>query len=344
LAISIADYIESITGKGMKTTLLLDEYCELAYQASQESKAPNDIKKLRKHLIKTINTAREELKPDKLEVAFFPYQASMFDSLESVYLAAREDPQCDAYVVPIPYYEVMPDNTRGPMHYDGDKYPADIPVTDWREYDIEARHPDVIFIHYAYDDIGNNARVHPDFYSKRLREHCEQLIYIPYFVTTSETVDEHNGYLPGILNAHRVIVATEKTRQDYIRHYTKYDKLGGWHGKYGKAEDKFVALGSPKFDKVLSTKREDYDLPEECEGKKIVLYNTHMFALLIGGEKYLEKMRSVFEFFRNRDDAILWWRPHPNTELNLRLKNPVLYDKYMELLAEFKKDCIKVMQ
>ena len=32
----------------------------------------------------------------------------MWDSLESVWQAADADPDCDAYVVPIPYYDTPP--------------------------------------------------------------------------------------------------------------------------------------------------------------------------------------------------------------------------------------------
>ncbi len=38
----------------------------------------------------------------KLEVVFMPYKASMWDCLESVWLAARDDESCNAVVVPIP--------------------------------------------------------------------------------------------------------------------------------------------------------------------------------------------------------------------------------------------------
>ncbi len=42
------------------------------------------------------------------EIVFLPYKASMWDSLESVYLAAKEDEECDAYVIPVSYYNKLP--------------------------------------------------------------------------------------------------------------------------------------------------------------------------------------------------------------------------------------------
>ena len=321
---------------------MLEEYCDLLYRANEGELGE---KELRKHLIKIENGVKSELAPDRIEVVFFPYRASMFDAFESVYRAAAEDPACDAYVVPIPWYELNPDGTLGRMHIDADGYPEGIPVTDFREYDVEARRPDVIFTHYPYDDNVSNASIHPDFYGKRLREFTDLLCYIPYFVTPFDTVDDYCWGLPGEVYAHRVILQSEPVRRSYIEHYKKFDGEQGWKGRFGKAEEKFLALGSPKFDKVINAKREDFTLPEawrrrierpDGSMRKAVLYNTHMFVWLEGGEDYFKKLRSVFALFRERDDAVLWWRPHPNTELNFRTKRPQLLGEYKKLVAEYK--------
>ena len=340
-AIGLGGFIEQIEGEGTQTVALLEEYCELLFRASNGEIGE---KQLRRHIIKVENSVKTELKPNRIEVVFFPYQLSMWDSLESIYLAAKEDPECDAYVVPIPYYEKNPDGSLGKMHYDGNQYLESIGAVDWQSYDIEERHPDVVFTHYAYDDMTNNASVHPNFFSKRLKQHCEMLVHVPYFVVAGEKVEEYYGYLPGILYADRVIAQSEAVRQSFISHYKKYDKERGWKGQFGKAEEKFIALGSPKFDKVINAKREDFELPEDWERliskpdgtrKKAILYNTHMFKWLNEGEQYFKKIRHVFETFRNRDDIVLWWRPHPNTELNFRTKRPDLLSEYAGVISEY---------
>lgn len=342
-AVSIGNYIESIEGEGTETVALLEEYCELLFKAG---KGEIKEKLLRKHLIKIENSVILELKSNRIEMVFLLYKASMSDSLESIYLAAKDDPDCDAYWIPIPYFELNADRTLGTVHYEGaDCYGENIVCIDWQKYDIEARHPDVIFTHYAYDDNVNNATIHPFFYSKHLREHCYQLLYVPYFVAPGDTVDEYCGYLPGVLSAHHVIVQSEAVRQSYIEHYKKFDKEFGWKRRFGKAEEKFLALGSPKFDKIINTKREDCEIPPEWRRlifnpdgsrKKIILYNTHMFAWINGGLAYFEKLRSVFDLFRSRDDVVLWWRPHPNTELNIRTKRPQWINEYKVLVDDYK--------
>ncbi len=60
----------------------------------------------------------------KLEVVFMPYKASMWDSLESVWMEADADTDCEAYVVPIPYYDKKPDGTFGELHYEGNQFPS----------------------------------------------------------------------------------------------------------------------------------------------------------------------------------------------------------------------------
>ncbi len=79
-------------------------------------------KTLRKQLIRIENSVNNDIRIKK-EVVFFPYKAAMWDSLESVYLAAKEDPDCDAYCVPIPYYELNSDHSFGKIHYEGREYP-----------------------------------------------------------------------------------------------------------------------------------------------------------------------------------------------------------------------------
>lgn len=345
---AICGFIEEIEGEGTQTVALLGEYYELLYRASlavEQKKSRSFLKNLKEQLNKITNSVKTELKQNKLEVVFFPYNASMWDSLESVWLAANADPCCEAYVVPVPYYELLPNGTFGKMHYEGSEYPENVPITDWREYNIETRCPDVVFIHYAYDNAARNARVHPDFYSKRLREHCDLLVYIPYFVSIGDVVEDYCVTLPGVLYADRVIVQSEAQRQSYINLYKQYDKQGGWNGCFGNPMEKFVALGSPKYDKVLSAKKEEYSLPEEWERrlyrkdgtrKKVIFYNTHMFTWLTGGEQYFKKLQAVFEFFRFRDDVVLWWRPHPNTELNFRTLQPQSLNEYMRVIREYR--------
>ena len=117
---------------------------------------------------------------ERKEIVFMPYKASMWDSLESVWKAADADPECDAYVVPIPYYDRNPDHSFGEFHYEGGEYPDYVPVTHYNNYDISKRRPDVIYIHNPYDDCNYVTSVDPRFYSRELKKYTDKLVYIPY--------------------------------------------------------------------------------------------------------------------------------------------------------------------
>ena len=346
-AAQIGGFIEQLEGEGTKTVSLLEEYCDLLYRMGvsihDSGRDAGFLKQLQKQLFIIENSIRTELKPDKIEMVFLPYKASMWDSMESVWLSAKDDPQCDAYVVPIPYYNRQSDGTFGKMHWEGDQYPDYVPVVDWKSYDVEARHPDVIFIHNPYDDGNLITSVHPDYYSGKLKEHAELLAYLPYFVV-SDDVPEPFLVCAGTLHADKVFVQSEKIRGTYIRAFKEFEKKNRCVGRFGKAEVKFIASGSPKFDKVINSKPEDFSVPgewlrliERPDGtqKKIVLYNTTVGAILRGNEQYLKKLRHVLDTFRKRDDVVLWWRPHPMNEETYQSMRPQLLDEYEQIVTEY---------
>jgi hypothetical protein len=335
-AVKIGSYIESFEGEGTRTVALLEDCHEALYQAGRqingETPDGSPIKRLREMFLKIESSVHNELKPDKIEVVFLPYNAAMWDSLESIYLAARDDPHCDAYVVPVPYFDRMPDGTMGQMHYEGDRYPAYVSITDWQAYDIEARHPDIIFIHNPYDGGNHVTIIHPEYYSKRLKEFTDLLVYVPYFVSVDD-VQEHFCVCSGTMHAGKVIVQSEKIRQTYIRAFKKFEKENHCAGAFGKVEDKFVALGSPKFDKVIYSKPEDFTLPDEWR---------QLIDRSDGSKKkteaYLNKIRFVLDTFRKRDDAVLWWRPHPLNKAAYQSMRPQLADEYELIVSEYQRE------
>ena len=173
-AVSLGDLIEKTEGEGFQTIPLLEVYCELVYQIHEEIAGGSTVnsnlvgKRLRKSLIPIENSVRNAIKA-RTEVVFFPYKASMWDSLESIWRAADADPDCDAYVVPIPYYDRKPDGSFDTCHYEGGELPAYVPVVHYDTYHIEEREPDVVYIHNPYDDVNYVTSVHPVYYSAHIK-------------------------------------------------------------------------------------------------------------------------------------------------------------------------------
>ena len=355
-AIVLGTYIDTLGEKYANLVHILEDYCENIYQMSESLSDENVCRKISKKIQKQLtnlhNGIKYDLPDDKKEIVFLPYKASMWDSLESIWKEADTDPACEAYVIPIPYFDKNPDGSFREEHYEGDQYPKNVPITRYDEYDLEAHQPDIIYIHNPYDECNHVTSVHPHFYARNLRNYTDKLVYIPYFVL--EEIDpgnqavidgmKHFCFMPGTIYAHQVIVQSEDMRQIYINEYMKAAKemgLLGEHVDQKFLEKKFLGTGSPKIDKVLNTKREDLEIPEEWlrimekpdgSWKKVVFYNVGVSALLHDEYRMLEKMESVFNVCRRRKNEVtLLWRPHPLIQATIESMRPQLWEAYREI-------------
>ncbi|MCM1124618.1 MAG: hypothetical protein NC416_18740 [Eubacterium sp.] len=359
-AIQMGEFIESLEGTGTEAVACLEQYCEKLYQFSTQlgqAAAQRVYRSLESTLTKAENALAHM--PVRREVLFLPYKASMWDSLESVYLAAKEDETCDAYVVPIPYYDKTEDGRLGEMHYEGDEYPSNIEITHYNDYEIESRRPDIIYIHNPYDHCNIVTSVPERYFSSHLKKYTDCLVYIPYFLLNEiepdnqEAIDamKHFCFLPGIVWADKVIVQSENMRQIYINEFIKAAKESGMPAEYTdrkKLEDKILGLGSPKLDRVHSIRREELEVPEawrkviekpDGTWKKIIFYNTSIGALLHCDDKMIEKMKSVFRIFKEQQDEVaLLWRPHPLIESTIKSMRPKLWAAYETIVRTYREE------
>lgn len=358
-AVSLGENIEKLEGEKHATVSCLEEYCEALYRVYSELDSGtvnfNKLyKMLKKPLLGVESSAKHDIRARR-EVVFLPYKASMWDSLESIWRAAEEDGDTDAYVIPIPYYDKRPDGSFGEMHYEGGQYPEYVPVVWYEDYDFEKRRPDMTFIHNPYDECNYVTSVAPFFYSSNLKKITERLVYIPYFVLgeiepeNRQALEELKKFclVPGVFYADQVIVQSEKMRQAYINVLMEF--TAGQNG-YERAywEKKILGLGSPKIDKILATGKEKLTIPEDWmkvirrpDGsfKRIILYNTSVTALLNHSEQYLVKMRDVFRvFYERRDTAALLWRPHPLIRATIASMRPELWEAYEAIVTQYKSE------
>lgn len=323
--------IEQSEGASAAAIPLLEQYCELAFLAyghiaRQET---DGAKKALEQLNACLANVEDCVTAISVryEIVFLPYKASMWDSLESVWMAADADPACDAYVVPIPYYDKHPDGSFGAFHYEGDDFPADVPVTHYKEYCLEEREPDAVYIHNPYDDANYVTSIDPRFYAKRLKKHTGCLVYIPYYATTGG-MNESRGNCPVYSDTDYIVMQSEKFRIFFDRAIPR---------------EKLVALGSPKFDRVIRLCNEKKQPPQEwkqlMEGRTVYFYNTSINEMLEHTGRFLKKMEYVFQCFRERTDACLVWRPHPLLETtfdSLRKQMRPAYDRLKTYFLEHK--------
>ncbi len=322
-AVQIGELIEKTEGEGIPTIPKLEVYCEMVYETfdilsrGEEINPAKTCKRLKKSLIQIENSVKNDIEI-RLEIVFLPYKASMWDSLESVWRAADADSKCDAYVVPIPYYDKNRDGTLGTYHYEGDMFPTDVPVVYYGEYRLEERKPDAVFIHNPYDNMNFVTSVEPRFYSFELKKHTECLVYIPYYAI-SGNMSEAQSSCMAYYFADYIIIQAEKYRKFYDPDLPK---------------EKLVPLGSPKFDKVIRLCQNPPDAPKDWEekmkGRKVFFYNTSINGMLGDTKAFLRKMEYVLRCFAKCENACLLWRPHPLLESafdSMRAEYKPVYDK-----------------
>lgn len=360
-AVELGNVIEGTEGEGCVTVSHIEKYCEILFSVFREidscTMAGSDVdvnkifKTLKKYLLRVENSVKNDILIHR-EVVFFPYKASMWDSLESVYFAAKEDPDCDVYCVPIPYFDLNADHSFGIMHYEGHDYPENVEITDWQTYNIEERKPDIIFIHNPYDEWNHVTSVHPRYYAKNLKKYTDYLVYIPYFILDEIKVDDplrgdkiekmkHFCFVPGTIYADRVIVQSEEMRQIYIAEYLNEARQMNIPVTRKELEEKILGAGSPKIDKVLNTRKDELKIPEKWEKKiqkpggewkKIIFYNTGVSSLLVCGDRWIDKVEDVLNLFKKKkNDVTLLWRPHPLIENTIKSMRPELLERYLEI-------------
>lgn len=346
LAIAFGTRVEKLKGLETGTVAELEKYCECLFLVNESigmAEAADAIKNLTMQL-EQVKSAFEVDFPDKKEIVFLPYKASMWDSLESVWKAADADPECDAYVIPIPYYDKNPDGTFGTLHYEGDMYPSYLEITSYEEYNIVDRCPDIIYIHNPYDEHNLVTSVAPDFYSHNLKKYTKCLVYIPYFVIDeNRKLDQMEHYVltSAVINADVVVVQSDKVKEKYIEILNKFYRENG--REVPDFSNKILGIGSPKFDAVNRKKPKLEDIPKEWRkiigdgNKKIVFYNTHLSLLMPAYSKiFLRKLQEVLSYFKQREDVILLWRPHPLTIQTIKSMNPEVLELYLDIVNRYK--------
>lgn len=368
VAVELGTMIEEEMGEGHATVGVLEQYCEAVFRLHQalgsedsgirQAILPHDEKfsefeELIAFEERLAESTEKDLKERK-EVVFVPYKVSFWGAMESVWKAALEDEETDVYVIPTPYYykDDFGKIKKDEPHYETD-YPEGVTVTSYEDYNFQVHHPDVIVIQYPYDEYSYGLTVHPFFYAKNLKKYTDKLVFIPPFTMDEIVEEDERGRAtlryfcdtPGVVHADTVIVQSEQMKDVYVELLTEFA------GEETKEmwEDKILGIGSPEQDqenKDISYKTDSADIPEEWHQKiwrqdgsrrKIILYSTSASMLFSDGDQMIRKMKDVFELFQeNKEEIVMWWRPDHKARETLRKAKPGIWQKYRELLQDYK--------
>ncbi len=257
------------------------------------------------------------------EVIFLPYKAAMWDCFESIWQEFRNDFKYSTRVIPIPYYENQVGSDEKVLKYEIDRYPENVEVMNFEEYPLKEMKPDIIFIHNIYDDENIVTSVHPNYYTEKLKEVTDNLIYVPYYILGgNEILGRFSPY--SMRNIDKIIV-----QSDLIANSLVLENIN---------REKILPLGTPKADKVIKKHNDFLKLGQNVvDGKKIIFLNTSISSILKYNDIVFQKLERIFEIFENRDDCILLWRPHPLIVATLTSMRPNLLIEFQKILQKFEK-------
>lgn len=329
-AIAVGETLEKQLDDSVGIVHELESYCELLFVLSQEENITSDTWQQFEAAFAKIVVKITEL-PVCYQIVFMPYKAAMWDSLESIWLACRNDQNCECLVVPIPYFQYDARQKNMIPCYEGKEFPSYVPIVDYRNYKLETERPDAVYIHNPYDGHNYVTSVHPSYYSKELKKYADKLVYVPYYVT-SGFLSEDDKWRSAYLHVDYIIAQSEIFKE-------------GFRGL--PYADKVKLFGSPKLDRVIRMNREDITMPgnwrEVLSGKKVLMLNTSLGCFLQDGVVYLEKLASVFCEIRHYSDKLaLIWRPHPLLKGTIQAMRPELLEQYEELVTFFKEEKIGI--
>lgn len=325
-AIAIGTIIEEQEGKEIPVITDLELYCEYIYQLNQSLMDHMKCEQYFNSLIKLLEQINFRIQNEikvKFEIVFLPYKSSMWDSLESIWIAVKEDTDCDCYVIPIPYYERNPDKSFGTLQYEGDSFPDYVPITHYEQYDFEARKPDVIYIHNPYDQHNYVTSVHPYFYSKELKKKTGLLVYVPYYIAGAyKDIDAFKSkqMTTGAAYSDLIIAQSEVHKDLFI--------------SSGINPDNLLVLGSPKADAMININERKVCVPDTWETKicenKVIVFNSSIGSLL-SDPNYLKKLDQRLSSVLSVKGISLIWRPHPLLEATIKSMRPKLYEEYQNI-------------
>lgn len=322
-AIHIGESLEQEDADAYQETVhRLEEYCESIYSLSSgEGVSEETVTELEA----AVDAVAEVISGIKcrLKVVFFPYKAEMWDSLESFYLAAKEDPDCDAYLVPIPYYEFDKSGGKPKARYDIDRFPKDENPIPFNQFDHTDGSIDIAYIHNPYDDHNLVTSIHPAYYSRELKKHVRKLVYTPYFVTAGFVSDDQLQ-LPVYDNVDYVVLQSEYSKRS-CKGVNYYDKI--------------LPFGSSKIDMIINKCRKGVEVPEEWQeiigGKRTLMLNTSINDLLNSNEATLSKLEYFFELISKDERLAVIWRPHPLLESTFKSMRPEMLERYERIKKRF---------
>jgi len=280
-----------------------------------------EIESLLNKIVKISHICKNDI-TIKYRIVFIAELGEKWDSLETVYWAFKKRYDCDVSVVIEPIYRVVK-GKNGEVKSDiilkDFLTPLGIEHIPFNEYSIEKDKPDMVIISQPYESVTAK-----EFWPENIAKYS-RLVYIPY--GSISIVDENERKvsckMPCAYYSWRIIAQSQKIKEIYIEE-------AYYHGK------NVIVTGLPKWDVMFKSNdnlvKIDSEWKIKFKNKKVFLLNTHFSKV-----RFLQRCEDFVNYFNNRTDIALLWRPHPMTDTIYKVYYPELLERWNILKDEINK-------
>ena len=173
-------------------------------------------------------TVRDAL-ANRAEIVFLPCRAAWWGAMEKLWKYAKELSDTNVQVCPIPWYEEPDVHTRGTCHDESTLFPDEVELTSRFEINLRELQPEAIVIQVPYDSLSREIMIDEEYYSYKLRDLTDKLIYVPCFVPDTPSKEDEVSVKalaslieqPAVMFADEVRVPSSRMREIYIDTLTK---------------------------------------------------------------------------------------------------------------------------
>lgn len=347
-AIEIGTLIEKSLQKETDSVKTLEVFCEQLYQVCEELLNCMDVLHIQEDIVRLKITATQYLQNvnqelfRKKEIVFLPFCADSWWTMQDLWEKYQENPEYDVYVIPIPYFVKNFHLETRKVFFECNGFPEDVSLTSYKDYDITLRQPDIIVTQNPYDEYNLSVSIHPDFYTSKLKNYTEKLIYIPYFQTDDIEAGDEKGIdsmkyfvtVPGVVQADQIYLPSEIMKDRYVEALSRFagkDTCELWKEKIQikPLVEKDIYRNMPKSWRQLLEK-------EDGSNKKLILYYFSGSKLYENIEKALEKLEKTIAIFADRAEYItVVWKYDVNVNEYIKKHKPKAWEKYCELVKRF---------
>ena len=247
----------------------------------------------------------------EISIAFCPYKFSMFDCMESVYLAAK-DAGLITSIIPLDY-KTVPDNQ---WHNERKYFPYPTDDLDM----LRVAKWDVIVIHYPYNARNNVTQLPEHEWVENLK-HYGKVCYIPYHGNIAGPQWGRFYTTPGATDSDFVVLGSQLDYDIFMLN------AKGFQGKV------ILPGGSPKEDAAIIHGKDD--IPAEWRDHKqpytVVIGTLHTFTH--DPSERMQKHGSIIERELAQDHTVIY-RPHPLVYPAIQAMRPEALRQYDDFLDE----------